>query len=515
MSALPSASKTSRDYFPWACLICSLPVLLATYPPMVDMPQHAGQIAALKSLWFEHGWKYADLFQVNALTPYWLGYLIILFLSVPFGIVWATKLTISLAASLFVWSAARFCTRMGMPPEWRWALLVLPFGAAYQWGFLNFLVAAPFGFLFLTALVDLRGKSDWRSCLHIALWLHFLFFAHVLVTAFVCMLGMLLLAHPWAGFREWMRRCTPIFTILPVTGIWLWNSLHDSPAAGHVIWWIDFRRITDFLPALVSSPTHTPGLLVGVFMLLLPFLFGATPKKSWIQWTPFGLYAAWMLFFPHDPGGVAFAYERFGIFGLPLYLICFEAKESQTTLRSHAIMKVGLVLIAFASISWQVAKVYVFNSEVVGYQSVIKHAESGGRMLMLPLDPTSKTSSTFLMLHFGSWYQAENGGLVDFSFAGNWMQPLQYRPEAMPGVTRNFEWNPGSLDWGKHGANNYDYFLVRYPMDASQWLEEKSGGSVELLARSGDWQLYGRTRMETPAKYLDENQQPALEKGPP
>jgi hypothetical protein len=70
-------------------------------------------------------------------------------LSVPFGIVMAVKLIVAGSLSLFVWAAARFCIRMGVPSVWIWMLLVLPYGVAFQWGFLYFIVAAPLGFLFL------------------------------------------------------------------------------------------------------------------------------------------------------------------------------------------------------------------------------------------------------------------------------------------------------------------------------------------------------------------------------
>lgn len=478
--------------FNLACLLCAMPVLLSTYPPMVDLPQHAAQIASLKAMLLDSGWAYADLHQVKPFTPYWLGYLLVMALSFPFGIVWAAKLVVAAALCLFAWSAARFCTRLGTDPAWNWMLLALPFGFAYHWGFLNFIVAAPFGFLFLSALLDLQGRSDWRACLRIALWLHFLFFAHVLATAFFCMVAMLLLASPWNGLRDWMRRCLPVFTILPVTGLWLWTTMLNSPRAGQVLWHIGLDRFTDFLPALVSVPSQVPGVLIGVFFLLVPFLTGARPRRSWLAWTPFGLYVAWMLFFPHDPGGVAFAYHRFGIFGLPLYLICFDTDVTKAGPAHSKLLRSGLALTAVALLGWQCLRTLTFNLEVAGYRAVIAHAEPGKRMMSLPFAPGSYGSTAPVMVHFGSWYQAEHGGLVDYSFASNWMQPLQYRQDATPGIHQGFEWRPVALDWQRHRGDLYDYVLAKDAMDDSRWIREKSAGAMLSLASSGEWQLYGR-----------------------
>src|SRR5690606_2855310 len=200
--------------------------LISHYPPMVDMPQHAAQVSAVRGI-LSGNWAYAGLFELNWFTPYWLGYGLVLALAEMVGIVWAFKLVLVAAVCAFPWAAGRFCRRMGCPPAWNWLLLLLPFGFAYQWGFFNFIVAAPFGFLFLHALLDIRGRNGWGSYAKVALWLHFLFFAHVLTTAFFCMLAALLLASPWGGLREWIRRCLPLLTILPVAGLWLFTSLRD------------------------------------------------------------------------------------------------------------------------------------------------------------------------------------------------------------------------------------------------------------------------------------------------
>lgn len=476
--------------FALACLLCSLPVLLATYPPMVDVPQHAALISALKSMLFGGNWPFSELFEVKAFTPYWLGYCIVMALSVPFGIVLAMKMVVAGALSLFVWTAARFCLRMGVPSAWTWMLLVLPYGFAFQWGFLNFIVAAPFGFLFLTMLLDLKGRSDWRVSVRIAIWLHCLFFAHILITGFFCIIAMLLLASPWNGWKAWLRRCLPLFSVLPLTVVWLIVSLHGAPTAGDpIIWRIDAHRLVEFLPALVSAPDLKTGQLIGLFMLCVPFLSGAKLKKSIFAYLPFVFYVAWMGVFPHYLGGTFFTYQRFGIFGLPLYLLCFEAAQYD---RRLSMMRPGLITIAAAMIGWQGIRVSTFNAEVAGYRSVIEKAEPGKRMLMLAFNPVSQASEAPLMLHIAGWYQAEHAGLAEFNFARFWVSPVQYKSSDSKGVFWGFEWAPGSLDWDKNNGDAFDYILIRHPASGFEWLSEKSEGKVRRVMDVEQWQLYGR-----------------------
>jgi len=478
--------------FSIACLLCAIPVVVSHYPPMVDLPQHAAQISAVRGILGET-WGFADLFELNWFTPYWLGYGLVLALSELVGIVWAFKLVLAAAVCAFPWAAGRFCTRMGCPPAWNWMLIPLPFGFAYQWGFFNFIVAAPFGFLFLCALLEVRDRSGWLPYVKIGLWLHFLFFAHVLTAAFFCIVAALLLASPWNGLREWSRRCLPILTILPVAGLWLFTSLRDSPtASAPVVWSLGPHRLTGFLPSFVSSPTAAAGQVLGLLVLALPLLSGARIRRNVAAWAPFVAYVSWLLLFPHLVGGTSFTYERFSIFGVPLYFICFEAAKTGGMQNRDRVIGAGLALVSVFILGWHGIRASTFNQETARYQSVMQQAEPGKRVLMMTFDPRSHASASPLMLHLGCWYQAEHGGLCEFNFASNWVTPARFR-EGTTGIQQSFEWAPQSFDWTRHRGDVYDYFLVRHPASAESWLREKSHGAVGLLASDGEWQLYAKT----------------------
>lgn len=456
---------------------------------MVDVPQHAAQIAALKAMLLGEDWPYVELFAVQALTPYWLGYGLVLLLSLPLGVLLAMQVVIALSQGLFVWTAARFSVRAGMPVEWRWLFLMLPFGFAYQWGFLNFMVAAPLGFVFAERYLGSAGQSSGRALLKTSLWLHVLFFAHILIAAFFCMIAMLLMARSWQGWRIWLRRCLPVFTILPATLAWIVLGVSKSPEVGDpVIWNVGLDRVPELLSAMVSAPEQGSGALLGLLVMALPFLLGYRLRRGIQAYLPFLLFTAWMCLVPHYMAGTMFTYQRFGLFGLPLYMICFE--HGERTPRYAQFLEGGALLLVASMVAWHGLRVSIFNAEMVGYRQVIANAQPGKRMLMLANNPASHASTAPLMLHAAGWYQAEHGGLAEFSFARFWVSPIRFKPMAESNIHPGFEWAPHRFDWKVHRGALYDYILVHAPLSAEAWLLGQSEGKVRLISRHAEWQLY-------------------------
>lgn len=473
-----------------ACVLCAIPILAATYPPMVDIPQHAAQIAGLKGT-LDGTWKHADQFDLRLFNPYWLGYSLVLVLSSMVGIVWAIKLVVAAAACAFPLTAARFANSAGADPRLNWMFLILPFGFAYDWGFLNFLVALPFGFLFLRSALEGARAEDKGRWIRIALWLHFLFFAHVLVTAVFCVLAILILASPWGGTREWIRRCLPLASILPLTAVWALSLAGSAEQNLSVTFWdLGFHRLASLPPMMVASSPTASGYMLAAAALALPLLLGARPSTSITRWLPFIFYLAWMLFFAHHIFGNSFTFHRFGIIGLPLYYIGFQCVGVRPSARIQRLVYCGAILLSIAALGEKSARSIMFNREVDDYREVIAHAAHEGRMMMLILDRSSASSSAPVFLHFPAWYQAEHGGLVEFSFSRFDVTPLAFRDRDASAVHPGFEWSPHSLNWRQHKGYLYDYVIVRSQHDESEPLSRISGGRTALVAKSGKWQLY-------------------------
>lgn len=472
-----------------ACVLCALPIMISEYPPMVDLPGHAAQIASVQGK-MTGIWPFAPLFDLQWFTPYWLGYGVALLLAPGLGIIWSLKLVLAAAACALPWTAARFCTRLGIPTTWCWALLSLPFGFAFDWGFLNFIVAAPLGFLFLLKVLDYKdGKTSWAS---VVLWVHLLFLSHFLITAFFCMVAILLLGSPWRGICTWLKRCIPILSVLPFTTAWMVLHVSRAPTVRDPpIWDIGLHRLFDLVPAMVSAPALLPAFLIGIFFLCAPFLLNAKPSRSPLVWAPFVAYLIWMLIVPNYVGGNLFTYQRFALFGLPLYFIAF-VPDPQTYRRQDTMVVASMALASLSLIGWHSVRTIAFNAEARDYTAVIEAAAPGKRILTLSFEPESKASRAPVFLHFPSWYQAEHNGLTDFNFSKFYVTPLRYRNEVDSRIELGFEWVPATLDWDVHRGGVYDYIIARSSADPTDWIVVKSRHNMELKSRSGMFWLYRR-----------------------
>jgi len=488
--------KLEQPGFFLAVLCCALPILLPHYPPAIDLPQHAAQVASVKA-YLQGSWPFADQFELKPFTPYWLGYGLILLLSGLTGVVWATKLVLAASAVGMVLAAARLCRVMGADPRWNWLLLLLPFGFAYQWGFLNFYVALPFGLWLLARVLDRGERGGWRGAFGLLLWVHFLFFAHILVAGYFCAMALLLL--PARSWRTWLVQAAPILGVLPVTLAWVWGTVgvYQSGLA-LTDWAISWDRLANLLPDLVGlyGPWRPLGVVVGLMALAVPVLTGGRLLAERRRLLPLAAHLLVVLFLPSHVFGNSYTYERFAALGLVFYLLCFVPGPPPSARRHLRLATAGAAVLALAMLGMRIVDALRFDADTRAYSNVIAQAEPGRRMLMLMIARKDESSGQPLYLHFPAWYQAENNGLVEFSFSRFGVTPLHYRDPSSSGVLIGFEWVPYSLDWTRHRGWLYDYVIVRSPTDESGPLYGISGCALVLIASQGPWQLYGRVRPE-------------------
>lgn len=497
MAGIPSAKPVSSGVDQWrwfvaACLLCAVPVLWPEYPPMLDFPQHAANIDAIRRV-LGGGWEYADLFEITYLNPYWMGYAAVLLLSIPLGTVLAGKLVVAAAVVSFPLTAGLFLRRMQVDPVLHWLLLPLPFGFAYEWGFLNFLVAAPLGFLFLNSVLASQQEERRLGWLRTVLWVHLLFFAHILATGFFCAIAVVLLSQPWAGVAAWIRRAAPVFSVFPILVAYVLFSMmgvdivSDPPSFS-----LGLHRLAALPGFFTSAPSSMTALVLSGVLLAAPLLAGYRLRKEPAFYFPIALYLLVMLAGPQYIFGNAYNYQRFGFFGLPLYFLCFDhLRYDGRMLSRRALLRGSFMSLAALMLAWQVLRASTFEREYDGFDEAIAAASPGKRMLIFPVDRYSVISSAPLYLHFASWYQARTGGPVDFSFASMYTI-IEYKNRPTYPVREPFVWNPLSFDWNEHHAEDYDYFIFRSFADPTAWMMERSACRVSLARHAGTWWLFRR-----------------------
>lgn len=490
------SSLAPSKLFLLACLLPAIPFLATTYPPMVDIPQHAAQIAALRE-YFSGNQKFLELYELNLLSPYWLGYGISWLLSYICSIPLAIKLTLSIIFVAFPYACALLREQIQAPRQIDWIFLPIMFGFAYNWGFLNFLAAMPVGILFLRSTLRYRSAPSKKGAIFLSLWVTFLFISHVLATAFLCIVAALLLYKNNDTLWSWIKRFSPLTVSIPLGATWLLIVSQEVQTQQSGPWGLGIYRTYIFIPDLLSLTPTIPHTLLSIATCSLPLILGGRLTKDRGLILPFLFYTAWMILGPNYLLGNFFTYNRFNVLGFPLFLLMFDftkAREPSATTKS--ISSIIPMFFAGSTLTIITLKNIDFNDEVTNYREIQKRIPQNMRVASLMLDRQSVLFDTPVYLHFPSWYQAENHGIVDFSFSSFFPQLIRYKAEHIPKVNANFVWHPETFDWKEHDGESYDYIITRSPYDTRAPLL-KINSELRLIESKPPWQLY-KTRKYQP-----------------
>ena len=160
--------------------------------PMIDLPQHAGQVAVWRDLLLGTS-PWQPLVYINYFTPYLAGYGLALLLSFVLPVSAALKLLLMLAYLGFVAACVALRSRLGGDRRLDWLFIPGFFGYAYVWGFYTFLIAAPFGILFVVLAHSYADRPTPALGVVLLLADVALFFTHGLVFLFANAIGGLFL----------------------------------------------------------------------------------------------------------------------------------------------------------------------------------------------------------------------------------------------------------------------------------------------------------------------------------
>ncbi len=495
-----------------ACLLCTLPVLLPVFPPMVDVPQHAAQIELFRQLQ-DPLFAYRDLFTTRLFTPYLFGYGLIALLAPVFGIVLACKLVIATALALLPPATRYFLRASGADSYWAWLVFPCLYGFSYQWGFINFLVAAPIGMAFLGMVWRRPAAGGWRSALGMILALYLLFFSHVLVLALFAAIATLQWWSTRSDLKAFVRSAWPLLTPLPLALLWLAdNAAHPMsrlPPEWDLSWWTTldsyytqfaewrtshpsgWGRVSGLLPRLLGLRPDVLLTVAGLGLLLLPFAAGGQLTAQRQRYLPAVLIMAVLLLAPSEIFGVSFVFQRFTFLLLPLALAVIDAAPRPPRGRSR--LRALAPVAATVWIGLMTVHALRFDDETRGFSQLLAQMEAGKRVLSLSFLHDDADSIAPTLVHLVAWYAALKGGVSDPSFAVTQVQPVVYAPQHMPTVRiLGFEWFPQTFAWQYHAGWQYDYFVARAPADYGALLFRDASCWIDLVAQSGKWWLYRR-----------------------
>jgi hypothetical protein len=498
-------ASAGRDGWRWlfiaAALFGASVFWFAPHLPMVDLPQHAAQIALLRDL-LRHDSPWADLFSINLATPYLIGYGLALPLSFFMPVGAAIQTLLSIAYLGFVFMCVKISRGLGADPRMDWLYLPGFFGFSYLHGLYTFLVAAPICLGFMHLGFGYAERRSLRRALAIVAAGAALLVSHGLAFALGWGIGGAALLLRVRRLRELFIAALP-YMVLAAGGalyFYLGRKLDAAIINDKLPGYFGATPLVRLRQALFfpfsyyyQASSHALYAPAAAVMLIAPWLLGLR-LAGWrsLAWAPFAAVCMIFFFVPTFANNTALLYERFSLFLLPVFAWIFRASMPMRSLRS-TLAQALLAITCLALLGWDAARVWRFGQETRGIDAIIKSLEPGQRALGLIFDRGSPGADDYLSyMHYVAWYQAEKGGLTDFNFAWFTPQIVRFRPEHRPAVRIGFEDKPEQFDWHRHRGADYRYFFVRADSDHSAQLFRDAECMPSVAASAGKWTVYER-----------------------
>jgi hypothetical protein len=466
---------------------------------MIDLPQHAGQLALLKQMVTGDA-PWAPLLQLDPFTPYYIGFGLALPLTFVMPVTAAMKTVLSLAYLAFVGLCVVLRRHFKAEARLDWLFLAPFFGFAFHWGLFTFLVASSLG-LCLVWLADRHAQApSLARGAAVSMLATVLLFSHGLVFLFAMGVSGALMLARGPGLAPRLRSMSAL--VLPTAALLLYYLARSrsEPAFGMPVtvpavqWRQGIRHeVFAYALGLQWEPLYA---LAGAAMLAAPWLMGLRPRlfDSSRAAVPMAVVAAVLLLAPSFVFETSFVYQRFPLFLYPAYAWMFALPQGSTgsgawrPLASWALPVVVLVLLA--QVGWRIHR---FGQEAADFDRVAERLEPRQRALSLVFDAASPAArSRSVYRHYTVWYQAEREGLVDFNFATTQPQILRYRVATRPPLGLGFPVAPASFDWQRHRGDDYRYFLVRTGGAGPVNMFPGAQCMPRLLATEGRWRAYER-----------------------
>ena len=487
-----------RSLSPWTIFSVIVTAILASlvfttdYLPGVDIPQHAGQLAAFYAV--EHGtFPFGNLFRINWFNPYWIGYACILLIHTFLGLSTSIKIVAWLALVALPLSVSYTLKAYKTDP--RLCLLVLPtlFGFSFQWGFLNFYIAAPLAIFFLGFFYKSLNDTSKNTLIAIGLFINVIFFAHALIWAFTMAASFLLcLLTTSIGWEKRKLKIYSMLSSLILFVLWYRNTVPSSIHGmyGLVIMDYGIDRFYGVLNSIGLRDKKTNLILLSL-IFLAPGFFGYSFSRVKEKYIPLALVLMIMIFVPSEILDIAFLYQRFSIFLIPSYLLVIERTHDNQRKKSYvkyAFILYGTTLILFYWIMW--GEFLEFQQESKGFTAILEQMKPNQRVLMLEVNNQCNCFNAPVFLHFPVWYQANKNGMVDFNTGVAYSALMRLKHVDTPANIPGIEWNPLMFNYSFFRPDIYSYYIVRSHPAFLGYLFRNSHQHVHLIQERNGWWLY-------------------------
>ena len=473
---------------------------LAPRLPMVDLPQHVGQVTLWRDLLLGVS-PFAGDVRINLFTPYLIGYGFALPLA--FAMDAGEALRLVLAASFLAYlAAARGLRReLGGDPRLDWLFLFGFFGVGWSWGLYTFLVAAPWTLATLRLAVRFDAAPTLARAAALTAAGALLLFCHGLQFLFMLAAGAAItLERAWRTFSaDDLRAATAA------------AGRRVAPYAALAVLLLLFMAAR----AVALGPEPSTSFAFGAPLWTRPanaivHIWGESPRPVFVAATIIALYAPLQMgFAPARGPGLAlfltvvavslfnvsialntgFLYERFALYLAPFWALALKpVPNAGPRRRAHG----ALVAAACVCLAGHGARIAAFADEDRDFQNALAAVAPGERALGVVLDRSSAAAgSRFVYQHWPVWAQSARGAFVDFNFAYFHPQVVRFRPERTPRALQAQNENPQLFDWNEWDAGRYDVVIARGSRETQKaLLLDRSPCRLEAVATAADWTAY-------------------------
>jgi hypothetical protein len=458
--------------FYWAvALLATAPAWIVKHPPLEDLPFHMATLRAIHS-YADPAYGFSTDFFLNLFhTQYALYYVVGSAVAYLTGVTGATVVLMSAYLGGTVLALRSLLEALGK--DERICLFVLPLlvNVMFLYGLLPFVCGIPLMIFALAAAVRYlerpsRGRGVLLGVLAVAL-----FYAHVVPYALFG-IGYAAL-FPWGRPRSWVAATTPVVPSLLAVLAWITLSQQGKESAGALdaafthppfveamarlpSWSIDvFRDTTDEFYAIA---------LAAVVLLAIGLSQGdpdrAKPATRSLIFIPI---ACLVLYFTTGDmlGDVWLFSQRFPVPGMIALVAMLRMPRGV-----RGVVVTGLALAVGVGSIVNTCKhfIRVEQDEVGDFEGAIEQMGPRSHVAALIYDKGSGVVNDVPFLHFGSYYQAQKGGVIQFSNSGALYWPVRFKdghyppPGARPRL--RWEWTPEQVPI-QELYPYYDYVLTR------------------------------------------------------
>lgn len=479
---------------------------LAPRPPMVDLAQHAAQVALLQDLLAGTS-PWSTAFRINWLAPYLVGNAFTVGLSLFMPVVTALKLVLSLAYCAFVVALLTLRRHFDADSRLDWLFLLPFFGYAFAWGLFPFLISAPVAVWFIVVLERYCLRPAIARGVIVALVGLMLLWSHGLMFIFGMAVGGALYTIRMRMPGAWIRHLWPLLVpglaaILSfIISTRLQQQFGGIDSVNAFVWNADWKRIPKLLLYSLGGE-FDPALLPAALLLpLLPWMLGLRITRDRL---PAGVLLAVTLLVsltvPVSVMGTGLVYTRFALFVLPGYALLFAASSpaavSTSTVRLWQQKLASCALPLAAVVTWivlgmQSLHAVRFAREAADFEPILAAMAPAQRAISLSFAPRSEAAGNSMAYrHYASWYQAEKHGWVDFNFAWFPEQIVRFQPASLPAISYNFDSTPEQFDWITHQGRLYRYIIIRHDAPLPPMLFRGAACAPAIKLSSGAWTLF-------------------------